>query len=346
MPWLLPSVGLVVRRPGARPLLEWLLRCEAPDGRAEGIETRGTAVLAPGWRGEASSVVLHRFRGDACRPDVVAKVAPPGTPGVRREADNLARFGPDAERAGVVLPRRLALTSLGPRAVLIQTSVPGRAAAPLLTERPTRLPTLAEALCGWLRRWHAVTRSDDHTSAEPLTPLVLGRLEEVAPHVPDGDAYRRWLASRCASLASVPIPRVAAHNDLTMWNVLVAPDGGLGVVDWEHATSAALPLVDLFYALADAMMAADPRLDRRSAVQACTVRGGAPGALAERLWREAAGGLALPDGAATVALHGCWIHHAANAVTDAAAAAAARQFVDVVRWLAEHRVDLGRGPDR
>jgi len=42
----------------------------------------------------------------------------------------------------------------------------------------------------------------------------------------------------------------AAHNDLTMANVLVA-GSGVGVVDWESASATAPPLADLWYALAD-----------------------------------------------------------------------------------------------
>ena len=123
-------------------------------------------------------------------------------------------------------------------------------------------------------------------------------------------------AARCAALRCASIPLVAAHNDLTMWNVLLAPGGAVGVVDWEHATAGSLPLVDLFYALADAVMTAGRHPDRLAAVAACIGAAGPHAALARRLWSQLAADLALPDTLVTLAFHACWLHHGANAADD------------------------------
>ena len=44
----------------------------------------------------------------------------------------------------------------------------------------------------------------------------------------------------------------AAHNDLTMANVLTSREG-IGILDWEAAVADGLPMTDLWYALADAV---------------------------------------------------------------------------------------------
>ena len=343
-PWLLPSAGVVVRKPGARPLLEWFLRVPDAGHRDQAIDGRGTAVVAMSWRGPHGSLVLQRFRGDEREPDVVAKVAPTGPTTARlAEAENLVRFGPDARRAGAVVPERLELTTVGTRTVLVQTAVGGRPAAIALASGSARLPEVAERLGGWLGRWHAITRVGGVAARSTLSTLVLDGLDELAPHVSGGDLYRRWLSARCESLSTGSFPLVAAHNDLTMWNVLLGAGGAFGVVDWEHATAGSLPLVDFFYAMADAVLVSGRHTDRLAAVAACVGPGGAQAPLVTRLGSRLAADLALPPGLATLALHACWIRHGVNALAERPGAPGAQVFVAIVRWLAEHRTEFGSG---
>jgi hypothetical protein len=128
-----------------------------------------------------------------------------------------------------------------------------------------------------------------------------------------------------------------------MWNVLLGADGAFGVVDWEHATAGALPLVDFFYAMADAVLAAGRHTDRLAAVAACVGPGGAQAPLVTRLWSRLAAELALPPGLATLALHACWIRHGVNALAERPGAPGARAFAAIVRWLAEYRIELEPG---
>ena len=71
------------------------------------------------------------------------------------------------------------------------------------------------------------------------------------------DAAARWLAafhlatrtSVSSHVDGVEIPHSAMHGDFWPRNVLLAADGQIGVVDWEHFVPAASPLGDLlFYA--------------------------------------------------------------------------------------------------
>lgn len=341
LPWLLPSAGFVVRKPGARPLLEWLLNLPGPSGGGNGTDRRGTALISAGWRDTGRSAVLQRFRAEESRPDIAVKVAPIDCAAAHRgEATRLETLGPDAGRAGAVVPRALALTSLGARSVLSLSAVPGRPVATLLAARPSRLPGVVEVLTRWLGRWHAITRVEGATSADALASLVLEGLDPIAAHVPRAEAYRRWLARRCEALSTRSIPAVAAHNDLTMWNVLMDADGALGVVDWQHAIAASPPLVDFFYAMADAVLAAGQHPTRLAALAACVGPHGDLAQLTTRLWTGLAADLGLAADVPTLVLHACWIRHGANAHAEPPGTAGARIFIDIVRWLAERRVEL------
>lgn len=47
-----------------------------------------------------------------------------------------------------------------------------------------------------------------------------------------------------------PLPLVFQHDDLGTWNVAVAPDGTIGILDWDSSRHDGFPAVDLFYFLA------------------------------------------------------------------------------------------------
>lgn len=69
------------------------------------------------------------------------------------------------------------------------------------------------------------------------------------------DAAARWLAafhlatrtSVTSRVGGVEIPHSAMHGDFWPRNVLLAEDGAIGVVDWEHFVPAASPLTDLLH---------------------------------------------------------------------------------------------------
>jgi hypothetical protein len=96
--------------------------------------------------------------------------------------------------------------------------------------------------------------------------LELGRTTQSAPEALDAELNRlrsdvlpRWqdLGVPPDLVDELPIlPSVAQHNDLGTWNI-VADEGDFIVVDWENAREAALPLWDLLYFLADALVLLD-----------------------------------------------------------------------------------------
>lgn len=113
------------------------------------------------------------------------------------------------------------------------------------------------------------------------------------------------------------LPAVAQHNDLGTWNV-VADGDDFVVVDWENARTTGLPLWDLLYFLADALVhldgpAAPEELPGRVAA---LFAGDAPSSPLLFGWvRRAAEATGVPfDSVATVATL-CWLSHSLSVRT-------------------------------
>ena len=137
----------------------------------------------------------------------------------------------------------------------------------------------------------------------------------------------------------MPIPFVAAHNDLTMANLLQDRKEGLGVLDWETASETGLPLTDLYYALVDAVVATDGNSDRLAAFESCFSPGGEHRALLSQLQQRIIAGIGFPGELSFLCLHACWLQHAVNE-SNVAAASDARPFLQIVQWLALHSAEM------
>ena len=120
-----------------------------------------------------------------------------------------------------------------------------------------------------------------------------------------------WLSGKTARLMGHKVPLVAAHNDLTMANVLGDLSGIRSVIDWEAANPDGLPLTDFRYASCDAATAIGGG-NRLAAFRACFVD---EGELRQRLQqceaqlRAVAGG---PSEWLELCVHAGWLRHAAN----------------------------------
>lgn len=97
-----------------------------------------------------------------------------------------------------------------------------------------------------------------------------------------------------------------------MWNVLTDDGGGLGVVDWEAAEEATLPLKDFFYAAVDAVAATGRHADRPGAYDACfDPRGSRVGTVA-RLEAEMIAAVDAAPEIVELSRHAFWLGHALN----------------------------------
>lgn len=328
---LLPSAGLLVRRPGSRPIFEWLFRlCSA---------TNGNVVIATSSRGKDGSIVLHAFPGRTERATVVAKLTMKSTESLIAEAATLRRLEPIASAAGAQIPRVLSLEHVNGHPVLLQTGLCGQSVAALLASRANRLVGILERLVSWLESWNRST-----LTAMPLD-IALGEREIVASaglvtaQLDAGSEYQNWLRTRCHTVMDRTIPLVTTHNDLTMWNLLLTKQRQLGVVDWEAAREKDLPLVDFFYAIADAVTIAHGFADRSRALEACFVVGGAYERGTRQLLMRLRRVVRMSDDMVEVCFHACWLRHAANECKTAGSSDP-RPFLKIVEWLTVNRTHV------
>ena len=314
--------SVVVRRRGAAPLFRWL-----GDSHAERV------VVARTWRAEGGSFTVSVVDDGGARPRLVARVGS-GARAAREtmgEARALEAFAASAEAAGAAVPRPVAPSQLDGVPVLVETGVPGRVAATRLAERPADVGAVLDRVLAWLLRWNGETAAAASLMPELLADEVLRPARRVAHALPAGDAYVQLLERLCGDVAGTPVTLAAAHDDLTMTNVLLARNGSIGVVDWETARPGALPLVDFFYAVVDAYAAAERYGDRARAFADCFAAGGrhAEAVRARRSSFERA--LGVTPGVLALSFHACWLHHAGNELERGATDG---PFVPIVRQLA------------
>lgn len=323
---LLPAATLVLRRPGALPLFNWLA-----DANEQPL---AHIVISFGCDGNERSAVLHTVTGRPPRPTAIHKVAlnDPAETARRREADNLGRLPlPGTVRLPATRPTHLP----DGRFILRQEPLTGRVVARLLATQPARLPPFLSQVVEGLEQWQKATITDQ--PADPyLERAILEPARQLTPFLPNGNDYRQWLCDCVAALAGRSLPFVAAHHDLTMWNLLYDEQAGLAVLDWEAAEPFAFPLTDFYYALTDAAAAAGGYRHRMQAFRDCFELGGRWNALAGRLEAQLCQSLALPPDFARLCFHACWLHHAANEQRKEQTPAE-RPFLAMVAWTAQHR---------
>ncbi len=199
------------------------------------------------------------------------------------------------------------------------------------------MPAVIARVAQWLGAWSRLTRTQAATTAELLEKALFTPVQQLRGHLPDTDAYEAWLRRRCEALPD-GLPCVAAHNDLTMWNVLLDSRDGFAVVDWREASEHALPLTDMAYAALDAVVLAG-RVDRQPAFMACFT----PDGLYWRQTRDAllqlAEAVEMPAPWMDICIHACFLAHAANESMQSEQDGH-KHFLPIAEWLATHRDDV------
>jgi len=298
LPHFAPS-GIVARRPGARPLHEWL--------RTQGGVDTDSAIVS--WS-DGSSHLVHAGNS-------VAKVG-----GGTAEAETLRELGPAARVAGALVPEPVRTGTVAGLPLLVESAVPGKPASSHLT--PSRIPAYLDELVRWLERWNVATARPRPLGQGELDRAVVAPLRALEL---DGE-HRRRLEERCLRAIGRSVPFVAAHHDLTTANVLVG--NGLGIVDWDAAEAAALPLTDFFYAAADARAAADGFRDRVGAFARTFAADGTPALDVEPLQARLVAALGLEPDVVQLCFDACWLRHAANELAQSGPG----PFVEIARRVA------------
>lgn len=190
--------------------------------------------------GRSSGKVLAFLfaEGDAA-PRLVVKMArtPESAAGLRREAEALRSL--EGRPGGVAGVPRILL--FRPKGILVETALPGLPLSAFLSRRS--YPELAAKAASWL----ADLAGPDDGSREPCGGFVDRVLADFVSHFGSAldPGFLRDTEQLLAELP--PLRRIFEQRDFSPWNVLLAPDGTLSVLDWESSELHGLPGLDLIY---------------------------------------------------------------------------------------------------
>lgn len=305
--WLLARGALPELRPhvtvGSRiGLVPFLVQAagslDVPDG-CEWFMTLGSAdALTRG--------VFHLFPPAANDPSWILKFAriPGYADPFDRDERGLAIARSGGEAVARHAPRLLGRLEVAGLAATVETAAVGSRLTHVLQGSCSRADKLRaiDAVAGW-------TIDVGLATATPPDRLAVERrriAEEVLPawrdfHVP-GDLVER------VALVSATLQ----HNDLGSWNIVSGPGESFTAVDWESARAEGLPLWDLVYFLADALLHVDgaSAVERRDAHTAGLFRGELPSSQMLFQWiRRAVEAQSIPERSVGPLVTLCWLHH-------------------------------------
>ena len=322
---LLPNVGFAAFHRNTKPLA-WLNGADSAD-----------IAVTTSWRGEQAPFLLFALGEE--QTIVVKRGGAECRGQIAHEASLLKSLGSGLAKTHLEVPQLIDCISTPRFCSLVETPVPGRPMASLIRNGVHRdLRAIAERLAKWVGEWNRQT-----VKWVELTPtlgerLILSASRELAGTIDRGSAYLEWLSARVAQLIGQKVPLVAAHNDLTMANVLGDLSGIRSVIDWEAASAEGLPLTDFRYAMCDAAALIGGG-DRLAGFRACFVDTGETAQLiqiCEAPLRDIAGG---PPEWLELCSHAGWVRHAANEQARSASSRQDGSFIAIANLLAGSVVD-------
>ena len=189
----------------------------------------------------SGKVLAFLFAEGDSAPQLVVKMSrtPESAAGLRQEAEVLRSL--EGRPGGVVGVPRILLYR--PEGILVETALPGLPLSSFLSRR--NYPMLAEKATSWLADFAA----PDDGSREPCSGFVDRVLADFVPHF--GSALDPGVLRDAEQLLArlPPLRTICEQRDFSPWNILLAPDGTLSVLDWESADLHGLPALDLIYFL-------------------------------------------------------------------------------------------------
>jgi len=264
-----------------------------------------------GWfltfgQGDAlSRNAFQLFRPASTRPEWILKFA--RVAGYSERFDNDERGLRLARGVGGVIaaraPRLVGRFEVGGLHASVETAVSGRRLRDLLRrpgDRAAKL-RLVESIGEWILELGRLTTGAPEQTAAERERLRL----DVIP------SWSELGATTSLVDAVPPLAAVTQHNDLGTWNV-VADGDDFVVVDWENVRERALPLWDLLYFLADALVLLDGggAPERLPADVTALFAGEAPSSPLLFGWvRRAVSAAEIPAGAVGPLTALCWLSH-------------------------------------
>ncbi|CAN5170180.1 hypothetical protein BH23CHL1_BH23CHL1_04610 [soil metagenome] len=323
-----PAIGFAVRRPGARPLLQWLSQhC------TDSIE-HVTAAIKTRPPGRSQIATLICFNESQKNPLAIVKI------GLTKEAvaecmsevDHLRLLGSIAREAGIAFPKSRAVQIPGAYPTVIQSPLDGLPAASLLMSGKLKSATLMDPITNWLVAWNSATLSHQPWDADWLEQAIMAPARKLAPLLEDSSAYLAWLATRCAEAAGRTAPMVMTHNDLGAGNILVDSQGGIGVVDWANAREQDIPLLDFFFAMASVVATTLSYAEWPHAVSTCFAGAGSQTAAVAQNQRSLSRAIGMPADLIDICFHACWLRRALTEHLEPSFMHT-RPFLEIVRQL-------------
>lgn len=199
-------------------------------------------------------VIFLLFNEQEQQPCLVAKVArlPDDMDGIAREAANLRDV--HLLHAGRLesIPSVIAHDQLDGFPFLVETALAGE---PIGPKRVAREPSRwCQAVLDWLRLLDGPSSARTHASWnqanwEHLVAAPLDRCHRLLPWGTEATSFADCLQRLANELEDPSWPLVFEHGDLSHPNLIEYAPGQVGVIDWELAEPAGMPLHDLVFFL-------------------------------------------------------------------------------------------------
>jgi aminoglycoside phosphotransferase (APT) family kinase protein len=205
-------------------------------------------ILTPRFRNSSHLIFLLLPEGET-EPALVAKVP-------RHRGQCSSTLG-EAEQLRLIqarrptgfdsVPRLVACAAMDGRTILLETAMRGRAMDRATVRR--NASRCCEAVLEWLIDVQTATRMGPEPGGNDLGRLIERDLLDVQAAIPAEAGLLEKTRALVAPLSRASVPRVLEHGDLSHPNLLLGPEGRLGVIDWELADLHGLPATDLYFFL-------------------------------------------------------------------------------------------------
>jgi hypothetical protein len=245
------TLSTVARKPGPgdelpEPAFFGIIRRDWARWGFPGTPEALSLMLLTGGPRSLSKVAGFVFTDADSGPRLVVKMAraPGAAPGLMREARILRALEASCAGGPLRMPRVIFSVDDHTLVAVGETALRGVPLLSLLNRRNYR--ALALQATDWLIRLALCSRQSGAPAAGRVVAEEWAQFERTFGHV----LSARQLADARRVLSQLDgVHSVCEHRDFSPWNVFLAPDRQLAVLDWESAEMAGAPALDLLYFL-------------------------------------------------------------------------------------------------
>jgi hypothetical protein len=245
------TLSTVARKPGPgdelpEPALFGIIRRDWARWGFPGKPEALSLMLLTGGPRSLSKVAGFVFTDADSGPRLVVKMAraPGAAPGLMREARILRALEASCAGGPLRMPRVIFSVDDHTLVAVGETALRGVPLLSLLNRRNYR--ALALQATDWMIRLALCSRQSGAPAAGRVVAEEWAQFERTFGHV----LSARQLADARRVLSQLDgVHSVCEHRDFSPWNVFLAPDRQLAVLDWESAEMAGVPALDLLYFL-------------------------------------------------------------------------------------------------